>query len=90
MYSAGAGESALDRLPGNDPDAVNSIFTRRLVPLLGTKGLALHEMARQVRSDVIELAATVPHEQRPAYYAVWLESIAWQDAIPPDPWSTNR
>jgi uncharacterized caspase-like protein len=68
MYSAGAGESALDRLPGNDPDAVNSIFTRRLVPLLGTKGLALHEMARQVRSDVIELAATVPHEQRPAYY----------------------
>jgi hypothetical protein len=64
MYSAGAGESALDRLPGNDPDRLNSIFTRKLVPLLGTKGLALHEMARQLRADVLELASTVPHEQR--------------------------
>ena len=68
MYSAGAGESALDRLPGNDPDRENSIFTRRLVPLLSTKGLALHDMARQLRVDVIELASTVPHAQRPAYY----------------------
>jgi urea transport system substrate-binding protein len=68
MYSAGAGESALDRLPGNDPDRENSIFTRKLVPLLGTKGLALHDMARQLRVDVIELASTVPHAQRPAYY----------------------
>jgi formylglycine-generating enzyme required for sulfatase activity len=68
MYSAGAGESALDRLPGNDPDRENSIFTRKLVPLLKTKGLALHDMARQLRVDVIELASTVPHSQRPAYY----------------------
>jgi len=68
MYSAGAGESALDRLPGNDPDRENSIFTRKLVPLLKTKGLALHDMARQLRVDVIELASTVPHAQRPAYY----------------------
>jgi hypothetical protein len=68
MYSAGAGESALDRLPGSDPDRENSIFTRKLVPLLKTKGLALHDMARQLRVDVIELASTVPHAQRPAYY----------------------
>jgi uncharacterized caspase-like protein len=68
MYWAGAGESALDRLPGNDPDQRNSIFTRKLVPLLSTKGLALHDMARQLRVDVIALASTVPHAQRPAYY----------------------
>ena len=35
IYSAGVGESALDRLPGNDPDG-NSIFTRKLVPLLAS------------------------------------------------------
>ena len=68
MYSAGAGESALDRLPGNDPDKSNSIFTRKLVPLLATKGMALHDMARQLRADVVELASTVSHTQRPAYY----------------------
>jgi hypothetical protein len=68
MYSAGAGETALDRLPGNDPDRENSIFTRKLVPLLATKGLALHDMARQLRTEVIALASTVPHSQRPAYY----------------------
>ena len=68
MYSAGAGESALDRLPGNDPDRENSIFARKLLPLLGTKGLALHDLARQLRADVLQLASTVPHTQRPAYY----------------------
>jgi hypothetical protein len=68
MYSAGAGESALDRLPGNDPDPRNSIFTRKLLPLLATRGLALHDLARQLRADVLQLASTVPHTQRPAYY----------------------
>jgi uncharacterized caspase-like protein len=68
LYSAGAGESALDRLPGDDPDKTNSIFTRKLLPLLGTKGMALHDLARQLRADVLQLASTVPHTQRPAYY----------------------
>lgn len=68
MYSAGAGESALDRLPGNDPDKVNSIFTRSLVPLMSKRGLPIHELARQLRTDVVALASTVSHVQRPAYY----------------------
>ena len=68
MYSAGAGETALDRLPKNDPDAVNSVYTRTLLPLLGRQGLSLPELAWQVRSGVSALAATVPHVQRPAYY----------------------
>ena len=46
MQSAGAGETALDRLPKDDPDKVNSIYTRRLLPLLKTPGLQLHELAR--------------------------------------------
>ena len=68
MYSAGAGETALDRLPGNDPDQTNSVYTRRLLPLLRKPGLALPELARQVRAEVSDLAANVPHTQRPAYY----------------------
>jgi Caspase domain len=68
MYSAGAGETALDRLPGNDPDKVNSIYTRRLLPLVKTPNLPLHELARKIRSEVHALAATVQHVQQPAYY----------------------
>jgi hypothetical protein len=68
MYSAGVGETALDRLPGNDPDKVNSLYTRRLLPLVKTPGLPLHELARQLRLEVHDLAATVPHVQQPAYY----------------------
>jgi formylglycine-generating enzyme required for sulfatase activity len=68
MYSAGVGETALDRLPGDDPDKVNSIYTRKLLPLMKTTGLPLHELARQLRLEVYGIAATVPHTQQPAYY----------------------
>jgi formylglycine-generating enzyme required for sulfatase activity len=68
MQSAGAGETSLDRLPKDDPDKVNSIYTRRLLPLLKTPGLQLHEVARQLRREVHDLAGTVPHVQQPAYY----------------------
>ena len=56
MYSAGAGEVALDRLPGNDPDKTNSVYTRKLLPLMKTAGLPLHELARQLRREVHDLA----------------------------------
>jgi hypothetical protein len=68
MYSAGAGETALDRLPGNDPDKEHSVYTRKLLAMMRTPGLPLHELARQLRSEVHDLAATVPHVQQPAYY----------------------
>lgn len=68
MYSAGAGETALDRLPENDPDKINSVYTRKLLELLPTPGLSLQEMATKVREEVYSLARTVPHIQRPAYY----------------------
>jgi hypothetical protein len=68
MYAAGAGETALDRLPNDDPDSVNSVYTRRLLPLLKKPGLGLPELARQLRLEVSEIASPVPHTQRPAYY----------------------
>jgi formylglycine-generating enzyme required for sulfatase activity len=67
MYSAGAGESALDRLDDADGDP-NSVYTRNLLPLLKTRGSTLTEVAEQVRVAVRQIAATVQHRQTPAYY----------------------
>ncbi len=68
MYSAGAGETALDRLSDADPDP-NSIYTRKLLPLLRKRGLNLVDAARKVRSEVSALASTERgHKQTPAYY----------------------
>lgn len=67
MFSAGDGQTALDRLSNDDPDP-NSVFTRSLLPYLAEPGLPVHEMARLVRTDVRELAATVGHPQFPAIY----------------------
>lgn len=67
MYSAGVGQTALDRLGDDDPHP-NSVFTRSLLPLLGEPGLLLPELARRVRAEVLALAGTVGHDQRPAYY----------------------
>jgi uncharacterized caspase-like protein len=67
MFSAGAGESALDRLDDDDKDP-NSVFTRQLLPLMKTRGLSLTDLAKDVRLSVRKLAATVDHLQTPAYY----------------------
>jgi len=67
MYSAGVGQTALDRLSDDDANP-NSVFTRSLIPLLKQPGFSLTNTARQLRRDVQKLAATVSHDQRPAYY----------------------
>ena len=68
MYSAWAGQRALDRLPENDPDPTNSVYTRKLLPLMQKPGLSLTDLAKHVRREVSALAATVSHPQTPAYY----------------------
>jgi Caspase domain len=67
MFSAGTGEAALDRLSDADGDS-NSVYTRRLLPLITQPGLSLPDLAQEVRRQVRELAATVKHRQTPAYY----------------------
>ncbi|UWQ78395.1 caspase family protein [Leisingera sp. S132] len=67
LYSAGAGQTALDRLSDNDANP-NSVFTRALLSRLNEPGMTLHQLAKQVRRDVQDLAATVNHDQFPAYY----------------------
>ena len=66
MFSAGAKEFALDRLSENDPNP-NSVYTRTLLPRLKASG-RITDIARDVRREVRELAASVSHVQTPAYY----------------------
>lgn len=67
LFSAGFGQTAADRL--NDADREpTSVYTRTLLRKIAVEGKALTDLAREVREDVEALAATVNHEQRPAYY----------------------
>lgn len=68
MYSAGEGQLALDRLASGDPDKVNSVYTRVLLPILRQKGLPLPEAAREIRNRVWKIAQSIGHPQSPAYY----------------------
>lgn len=67
MFSAGAGEMALDRLSDADP-VPTSVYMRHLLPLLAKSGLALPDIAQQVRRDVHMTAGAAGHKQTPAYY----------------------
>ncbi|MFZ5690833.1 MAG: caspase family protein [Pseudomonadota bacterium] len=67
LFSAGFGQTAADRLDDNDREPT-SVYTRTLLRKLTVEGKAITDLAREVREDVEALAATVNHEQRPAYY----------------------
>lgn len=67
MFSAGDGQAALDRLSDDDPDP-NSVFTRALLPRLTKPGLPIHQLARDVRTEVRQIARQVDHQQFPAVY----------------------
>ncbi|MGF1447232.1 MAG: SUMF1/EgtB/PvdO family nonheme iron enzyme [Pikeienuella sp.] len=67
IFSAGAGQFALDRLGPDDPHP-NSVFTRHLIPLIGEPGLELRALTRTLRQEVRATAKTVQHDQTLAYY----------------------
>lgn len=67
LYSAGIGQTALDRLDDKDNNP-NSVFTRTLVPLMENPNLSLVTLAKEARSKVASLASTIGHTQSPAYY----------------------
>jgi len=83
MYSAGAGEAALDRLSDADPEN-NSVFTRTLVPLLAQGGLSLPELARETRRRVHDLAASAGRSQTPAYYDEVLGDFSFDPGSGPE------
>ena len=65
-FSAGAGQTALDRL-GDDDTVEFSVFTRHFLAELG-KPQDLQAAFKATQAEVNRLAATVGHPQRPAYY----------------------
>src|SRR5262249_25162830 len=67
VFSAGSKQTALDQLNQNDPDP-NSVFTRNFVRELVMPELTLVQIAKRTQVNVKQLAATVRHEQTPAYY----------------------
>jgi hypothetical protein len=67
LFAAGVGQTALDRLSETDPNP-NSVFTRNLLPLLETDGLSQVDLAKRLYSKVKKDAASVGHDQHPAYY----------------------
>lgn len=70
MYSAGVGQEALDRLSDDDPHP-NSVYTRKLIPLIKEQGLQIVRVAKRLRSEVETLAKTAKggaHRQYPSYY----------------------
>ncbi|MCC5966866.1 MAG: caspase family protein [Natronohydrobacter sp.] len=70
MYSAGAGQSALDSLSVGDTfdPARNSVFARALLPRLTVPGLELRDIVVEVRSEVRQMAGLIDHDQFPAVY----------------------
>lgn len=67
MYSAGAGQEALDRLGDGDADP-NGVFTRVLIKEIGKPGAPAGQVLKHVQSQVVDLAEQVHHEQVPALY----------------------
>ena len=67
LYSAGAGQAALDRLGPNDSDP-NGVFTRVLLKEIRKPGVPVDRMLKVVRDEVVRLAKSASHEQVPALY----------------------
>ena len=68
VYAAGEYEMALDRL-GPDDAAPYSVFTRSLLPKLRDPDMPLTFAVGEARAEVIALAASVAHTQKPAVYS---------------------
>ncbi len=67
IFSAGAGQQALDKLGPGDQDK-NGLFTRIFVKEMQKPGVSIDRLVRNVRNDVVNLAKSVGHEQVPAIY----------------------
>jgi uncharacterized caspase-like protein len=68
LYSAGAGQEALDNLGPRDKDP-NGVFTRVLIKEMRTPGLSFDQVIHDVRDQVVQLAKSVDHVQTPGYYS---------------------
>lgn len=77
LYSAAAGQTALDHLGPGDPQTTNSVFTREFIRhLRKNQGSSLSELAKDLKTRVYKKALAnkdkngqdAPHDQTPAYF----------------------
>ena len=67
VYSAGSGQTALDRLGAND-NSKNGVFTRVFLQEMRKVDLPIDRVIKNVRTEVVRLARTIGHDQVPAIY----------------------
>jgi hypothetical protein len=67
IFSAGAGQQALDKL-GNNDTSRNGVFTRVFLREMVKPGVSVDRVLRNVRQEVVRLARSVGKEQVPALY----------------------
>ncbi len=80
IFSAGAGEQALDVL-GPDDKSPNGLFTRRFLSLMQVQGLELRQMTLRLRREVTQLAETAKHKQVPSYYDQMIGSFYFRPPV---------
>ena len=81
MYSAGAGQEALDRLGASDTDP-NGVFTRVLLQEMRKPGVTAGVVLKKVQGNVVQLASEVHHEQVPALYDQSLGEFYFRPGAP--------
>jgi uncharacterized caspase-like protein len=81
MYSAGAGQAALDNLGPKDTNP-NGVFTRVLIQEMRKPGVPAGVLLKDVQSDVVDLAHSVNHEQVPALYDQSLGKFFFRPGAP--------
>lgn len=67
IFSAGVGQQALDRLPG-EVQASNGVFTRVFLREMVKPNIPVDRVLRTVRQEVVQLARAAGTEQTPALY----------------------
>lgn len=67
MFSAGAGQQALDKLSEKDKSK-NGLFTRVFLKEMTKDSIPVDKILKQVRIEVVRMAKSVGHEQVPALY----------------------
>jgi len=81
MYSAGAGQAALDNLGSTDRNP-NGVFTRVLIQAMRKPGVPAGSLLKDVQSDVVDLAHSVGREQVPALYDQSLGKFYFRPGAP--------
>jgi hypothetical protein len=85
IFSAGAGEEALDNLGLSDNNP-NGLFTRVLLQLISEDGLELRTLVRRLRGEVRDAAFAFGHRsQIPSYYDQLLGDFYFRPKAAPVP-----